>query len=70
MTLRRLWRAKDDPELIYLLFDVTSIEDAQAFLDAPEADDHATKSGVVSGEYHFVENETAKSTLGFSMELP
>jgi hypothetical protein len=54
--LVKIWRALDDPNNVFFLFEVTSIEKAQAFISNPEAAKAAESSGVLDGEYHFVED--------------
>jgi hypothetical protein len=56
--LIHLWRATEDANNIYFVFRLESIEKARAFIDAPEAADASKDSGVIAGEYHFVEDAT------------
>ena len=37
------------------MFEVASLEKARAFLDAPDAAQAGAESGVLEGEYHFID---------------
>ena len=54
--LAKLWRALDDPNNVFLLFEAASVEKAREFISNPEAAKAAESSGVLDGEYHFVED--------------
>ena len=56
LILEHLWRASDDPNNIFYLFRVTDIAKAKAFISAPDASEAAQASGVIEGEFHFVES--------------
>lgn len=51
-----LWRAIEDPNNVFFLLSVESVARAQAFLDRPESAEIGQASGVIDGEYHFVED--------------
>ena len=55
LILEHLWQASDDPNNIFYLFRVEDIAKARAFLSAPDASGAAQASGVIEGEFHFVE---------------
>lgn len=55
LILRSAWREKQDRNTVYFLFDVTDVRKAKAFIHAPDAKQQAMRSGVVGGEYHFLE---------------
>ena len=55
LILEHLWQASDDPNNIFYLFRVEDIAKARAFLSAPDASEAAGTSGVIEGEFHFVE---------------
>lgn len=55
MKLVKMWRAVDDPNNVFFLFDLESVEKAKAFISAPEAAEAGEESGVIDGEIHFVE---------------
>lgn len=56
LTLVHLWREVGDPDNVFFLFEVESIERAEAFMAAPEAAESGRVSGVIDGEVHFVES--------------
>ena len=55
LVLKKLWRAVDDPNNVFFLFDVRSIQEAEAFMSTPEAEEAGRASGVLDGECYFVE---------------
>ena len=54
--LKHLWRKIDDPNDVYFLFEVRERAEAEAFMNAPDAAETGRKSGVLDGEYHFVQS--------------
>jgi hypothetical protein len=54
LRLVQIWRAVEDPNNIFFLFEVASMEKAQAFIGNPEAAKAGEAAGVIDGEYHFV----------------
>jgi len=44
------------PNNVFFAFEVVSMEKARKFINDPEAAKAATASGVIDGEYHFVED--------------
>src|SRR3974390_1138386 len=56
LQLVRLWRSVDDPTNVFFLFDIESMEKALGFIRTPEAAHAGQASGVLDGEYHFVED--------------
>ena len=54
--LRLLWLAVEPPNNVFFLFEVTCMEKAQMFIGNPDAAKAAQASGVIDGEYHFVED--------------
>ena len=56
LRLINLWRAVDDPNNVYYVFEVASMDKARKFISDPEAAKAAETSGVIEGEYHFVED--------------
>lgn len=55
LKLRHVWREIDGGDNVCFLFEVRYVEMARAFISAPEAGEAAKASGVVEGEYYFVE---------------
>ena len=60
LVLEFLWQEKDDPNNVFFLFSVESIDKAEAFMAAPDAGEAAQESCVIEGEYHFVESHGQK----------
>ena len=56
LQLRALWRAVGDPDNIFFIFEVTDANLARAFISNPAAAEAAATSGVLEGEYHFLES--------------
>ena len=56
LILEHLWQASDDRNNIFYLFRVEDVDKANAFISAPDASEAGQASGVIEGEYHFVEN--------------
>ncbi len=55
LRLTHLWRAAGEPNNIFFLFEAQSAPEAQAFIGDPGAARAAEASGVIDGEYHFIE---------------
>lgn len=49
LKLIQLWRSIDDPNNVFFLFEVSSIEKARSFLSAPAASKARQSSGVIDG---------------------
>jgi hypothetical protein len=56
LRLMNLWRSLEEPNNIFFVFEVASMEKARAFISNPEAAEAGKASGVLDGEYHFVED--------------
>jgi hypothetical protein len=56
LRLVNLWRGLDDADNVFFVFEVANLEMAQAFIGNPEAAKAGEASGVIDGEYHFVED--------------
>ena len=59
LQLRGLWRAVEDPDNVFFLFEVTDEGLARSFISNPAAAEAAAASGVLEGEYHFLESVAA-----------
>ncbi|MGP8187092.1 MAG: hypothetical protein ACLQKY_13575 [Terracidiphilus sp.] len=59
LRLRNLWRAVEDPNNVFFLFEVTDVGLARAFISNPAAAEAAVASGVIEGEYHFLDSVVA-----------
>ena len=57
--LKSLWRGIDEPKNVFFLFELTDLEKARAFLKNPQASEAAATSGVLDGEYRFLESAPA-----------
>ena len=55
LRLVEVWRGVDEPNNIFFMFEVSSMEKAREFIGNPEAAKTGEDSGVVDGEYHFIE---------------
>ncbi|MGB7762119.1 MAG: hypothetical protein WBL61_19965 [Bryobacteraceae bacterium] len=56
LQLIKLWRGVEEPDNIFFLFEVASLGKAREFIGNPEASEAGRASGVIDGEYHFVED--------------
>lgn len=56
LRLVNLWRTVEEPNNVFFLFEVISIDRARKFINNPEASKAAETSGVIDGEYHFVQD--------------
>jgi len=54
LRLQRMWRSMEDANNIFFLFEMESVEKARAFISDPKAAEAAKDSGVLDGEYHFL----------------
>ena len=61
LQLTNLWRCVDDPNNVFFLFEVRSIEKAQEFVNSSEAAKAGKESGVIDGEWHIVARSNAVS---------
>lgn len=56
LRLVNMWRSVEDPNNIFFLIEVASIEKATRFINSPESAKAGEESGVVDGEVNFVED--------------
>jgi hypothetical protein len=56
--LKDLWRDMENPNTVFFVFEVDSLEKARAFIKAPGAAEAGKASGVLDGDYHFLESST------------
>ena len=54
LRLVHIWRGVEEPNNIFFLFEVASMEKAREFIGNPEAAKAGEASGAIDGEYHFV----------------
>jgi hypothetical protein len=45
-----------NPNNVLFVFEVGEMEKARAFIHVPDAEEAGTASGIIDGEYHFVED--------------
>jgi hypothetical protein len=55
LKLVKIWRKVEDENNVFFLLEVENIEKAQEFINNPESAEAGKVSGVMDGEYHFVE---------------
>lgn len=55
LLLERIWRDSDAPDTVFFIFEVRDQAKAKAFLDAPDAKQHAERAGVTDGAFHFLD---------------
>jgi hypothetical protein len=51
-----VWRSTEEPNNVFFMFDVASMDRAMAFMRTPGAEEGREASGVLDGEFHFVED--------------
>jgi hypothetical protein len=56
LRLVNIWRSIEEPNNVFFLFEIASTEKALEFINNPEAARAGEASGVIDGEYHFVED--------------
>ena len=56
LRLANIWRSVEEPNNVFLLFEIASIDKAREFISSPDAARTGRASGVVDGECHFVDN--------------
>jgi hypothetical protein len=55
VTLVNIWQKADDPNDVFFLLDVENVDRANAFMARPESQEIGVKSGVIDGEFHYIE---------------
>jgi len=59
LRLINLWRSVEQPDNVFFMFEVASLDKARQFIGNPEAAKAGEAAGVIDGEYFFVEDATA-----------
>jgi len=59
LRLVQLWRGLDEPNNVFFVFEVSSLETARAFVSAPDAAEAGKAAGVVDGDIQFLESTEA-----------
>lgn len=54
--LRLVWLGVEEGNNVFFLFEVAGMDKARKFIGDPDAGKAAEASGVIDGEYHFVED--------------
>ena len=63
VSLASMWQASDDPNNVFFLLDIESVEKTEAFMATPESHALGEKSGVLDGEaYYLNEVSTGQRT--------
>lgn len=58
LRLTDLWRDIEDPNNVFFMLHVGDLEKARAFLADPGSAEIGKISGVIDGEFHFLEGES------------
>ena len=56
LRLNNMWRGVEEPNNVFFIFEVASIEKAQEFIDDPVSAKAREEAGVIDGEYYFVDD--------------
>jgi len=56
LRLVNIWRSIEVPNNIFFMFEVANMDKARDFISNPEAAKAGKASGVIDGEYHFIED--------------
>ncbi len=56
LKLLHLWHATEDANNVFFLFEVQDVDKAMAFINAPAAADAGEDSGVLEGDYYYLES--------------
>ena len=56
LRLVKLWRSIEEPNNVFFLLEVASVDEARDFISTPEAAQAGPVSGVLDGEYYFLED--------------
>ena len=55
VTLTGLWQTADDPNNMFFLLNIEDVDRANEFMARPESQEIGIKSGVIDGEFHYLE---------------
>lgn len=55
LILKQVWRDSANANNVFFLFEVEALERAHQFINASDAKAQAQRSGVIGGEYHFLD---------------
>lgn len=54
LNLIQMWRSVDQANEVFFLFEVKDRDEAEAFMNTPEAASVGREAGVIEGDYHFL----------------
>ncbi|MGI9222529.1 MAG: hypothetical protein ACR2QS_15995 [Woeseiaceae bacterium] len=55
LSLDRVWQSMDDPNNVFFILNVEDVDRANAFMARPESVEVGEKSGVIDGEFYYLE---------------
>jgi hypothetical protein len=55
LRLVNIWRCIEEAKNVFFMFEVTDMDKTMEFINSPEAAEGREVSGVVDGEYHFID---------------
>ena len=56
MRVVNVWRAVDEPNNVFFLFEIDSIEAVNVFMNQPIAEEGREQARVIDGDYHFLDS--------------
>ena len=56
LILKDMWRDINEPNNVFFIFEVQDMDKAKEFINSPESAKAGEVSGVIDGEYNFIEN--------------
>jgi hypothetical protein len=60
LRLVNVWRSTEEPNNVFFIFQVASVEQARKFVSDPSAAEVGRVAGVLDGEYYFLESAFGK----------
>jgi hypothetical protein len=51
-----MWRCVEEPNNVFFMFGIADMDKAKSFLNDPASAEAGRESGVVDGEFHFIES--------------
>jgi len=54
LKLAHLWQAHDEPNNVFFVLDVESIEQTDAFMASSESEETGKQAGIVDSEYYYL----------------
>ncbi len=55
LKVAQMWQSAEDPNNVFFLLDVEDVARANAFMARPESREIGEKSGVIDGEFYYVQ---------------